>query len=194
MNQRNATTIGLDVGDRHCQVCMIDPVSGEVMEQSRIRTAPSTIERYFAVREPSVVALKVGTHSPWISRALKAAGHEAIVTNARQVRLIHASNRKNDRLDAKKLARLMRLDARLLSPIEHRTAKAQADLARIRSGDALVRTRSSLIAHVRGSVKAFGKRLPTGSTEAFPARARKHLPIDLRAALEPIIATIGIRS
>lgn len=190
MNQRTGATIGLDVGDKYSQVCVLDSVTGDVIEESRIRTTQTGISRYFIGRDSAYVTLEVGTHSPWISRILNEAGHTVTVANARQVRLIHGSNRKSDRLDAEKLARLTRLDARLLSPIEHRSAKAQADLARIRSRDALVRTRASLIVHVRGSVKAFGARLPTGSTAAFHTRAREHLPAELRAALEPVIGII----
>jgi transposase len=40
------------------------------------------------------------------------AGHEVIVANARQVRLISASTRNNDRLDARLLARLARFHGR----------------------------------------------------------------------------------
>lgn len=190
MEQRNATTIGLDVGDKHSQVCILDAITGEVVEESRIRTTPTAVRTYFASKQPAVITLEVGTHSPWISRELVSEGHEVIVANARKVRLIHGSSRKNDRLDAEKLARLTRVDARLLSPIQHRTAKAQSDLARIRSRDALVSARTALVNHVRGSVKAFGARLPTGSTNAFASRAREHLPAELRPALEPVLTAI----
>ena len=43
-----------------------------------------------------------------------------IVANARQVRLIAESSRKDDRLDTGMLARLARADPRLLRPIRHR--------------------------------------------------------------------------
>lgn len=189
MGQGNAVTVGLDVGDKHSQVCVLD-FAGDVIEESRIRTTPTGIERYFGGKDPALVTLEVGTHSPWISRALQSSGHQVIVANARKVRLIHGSSRKNDRLDAEKLARLTRYDARLLAPIKHRGAKAQADLARVRSRDVLVRSRTALVVHVRGSVKSFGARLPSGSTTAFPARVREHLPIELRAALEPVLVSI----
>jgi hypothetical protein len=52
-----------------------------------------------------------------------------IVANTRKVRLIYESDRKNDRLDARMLARLGRVDASLLSPVWHPSAEAQADLA-----------------------------------------------------------------
>lgn len=190
MQQRSAVTIGLDVGDKHSQVCVLDGVTGEVLEEARIRTTPAGIRHYFAGKPAALITLEVGTHSPWISRELSGAGHEVIVANARKVRLIHGSSRKNDKLDAEKLARLTRVDARLLSPIQHRSARAQADLARIRSRDALVSARTALVNHVRGSVKAFGARLPTGSAAAFASKAREGLPAELKPALEPILETI----
>jgi hypothetical protein len=61
-------------------------------------------------------------------------GHEVIVAHARNVRLIGESRRKDDRMDARTLARLARIDPQLLSPVKHRSAKAQADLTVIRAG------------------------------------------------------------
>ena len=77
----------------------------------------------------SRVALEVGTHSPWVSRHLASIGHEVIVANPHKVKLITQSLRKNDRVDAVSLARLARVDPKLLSPIRHRGAEAQAHLA-----------------------------------------------------------------
>ena len=59
-------------------------------------------------------------------------GHEVIVANPRKVKLITQSVKKNDRMDAEQLARLARVDPKLLSPIQHRGAEAQADLAVVR--------------------------------------------------------------
>jgi len=183
-------TIGLDVGDKHSQVRVLDGVTGEVLEESRIRTTPAGVRNYFANKPAALVSLETGTHSPWISRQLGGAGHGVIVANARKVRLIHGDSRKSDRLGAEKLARLTRVDARLLSPIQHRSTRVQGDLARIRSRDALVSVRTAMINHVRGSVKAFGERLPSGGTAAFASKARERLPADLKPALEPVLAAI----
>ena len=70
----------------------------------------------------SRIALEIGTHSPWISRLLSELGLEVIVANARKVRLIGESRKKDDRLDAQTLARLARVDPKLLSPVKHRSA------------------------------------------------------------------------
>src|SRR6202049_1495739 len=101
-----------------------------------------------------------GTHSPWVSRLLGSLGHEVIVANARQVKLISASSRKSDRLDAQTLARLARMDPELLRPIRHRSEKAQGHLMQVRVRSALVETRTGLINTARGLAKAMGERLP----------------------------------
>src|SRR5438045_3160975 len=66
----------------------------------------------------SRIALEIGTHSPWISRLLSDLGHEVIVANARKVRLIGESRKKDDRVDAQTLARLARIDPQLLCPVK----------------------------------------------------------------------------
>src|SRR5947209_10441561 len=98
----------------------------------------------------SRIALETGTHSPWVSRLLTEIGYEAIVAHSRNVRLIGESRRKDDRLDAQALARLARIDPKLLSPIQHRSAQAQADLSVIRARYALVRARTALVCAARG--------------------------------------------
>jgi transposase len=88
--------------------------------------------------------MEVGTHSPWLSRLLTKLGFEVIVANARQVKLISSSSRKNDGMDTKLLARLARVDPQLLRPIRHRGEQAQADLLTIRIRATLVEARTGL--------------------------------------------------
>ena len=184
-------TVGVDVGDRHSHLCVLDTQSGEVVEESRITTSPQAFERRFSGGEPMRVAVETGTHSPWISRVLEGCGHEVLVANARKLKLIYADGRKNDRLDAENLARLARLDPRLLSPIEHRGEAAQAHLALIRSREALVGVRTKLVNHVRGAVKSFGARLPRCNAESFHTKVRGHVPDALAPALEPLLETVA---
>jgi transposase len=61
------------------------------------------------------------------------------------VRLIGESRKKDDRRDARTLARLARVDPELLGPIQPRSARAQADLIMIRARAGLVRARTALI-------------------------------------------------
>jgi transposase len=184
-------TIGLDISDRTAEACVLDTGSGEVVESFGLEMTRSALERRFGKRGRSRIVIEAGGHSPWASRTLAALGHEVIVANPRKVRLIAASDHKTDKVDAETLARLGRVDVKLLHPIQHRDVKAQEHLALIRARDQLVGTRTALINHVRGAVKSFGARVPTTSAEAFAAKAKAALPSELHAALDPLLETIG---
>lgn len=186
-----AVTVGLDIGDRYGYLCVLDTKSGKVIEEGRLRTTPEAFGRRFGSERPMRVAIEAGTHSPWVSRLLEECGHEVLVANARKTRLIYAEGRKTDRIDAEKLARLARLDPKLLAPIEHRGESSQAHLALIRSREALVRTRARLINHVRFVVKPFGHRLPKCSAQAFYKKVTGKIPEFLEPSLGPILETIG---
>lgn len=185
---------GLDVGDKWSHLCMLATSSGEVVERSRLATTEAALRRRFAGVGRLRIALEAGVHSPWISRLLHELGHEVIVANPRQLRLIYGNRRKNDPVDAESLGRLARLDPALLHPIEHRGEQGQADLALVRSRDLLVRSRTQMINHVRSVVKSFGARLPGCSAPAFAGRMRDRLPVPLRPALLPVLESIATLS
>jgi len=184
-------TAGLDLSDKYSYLCLIDQQSGEVIEEGRLRTTPEAFRRRFASEQPLRIAIEAGTHSPWVSRVLEECGHEVLVANARKLRLIYANKRKTDEIDAENLARLARVDPKLLYPLRHRGEGSQAHLALIRSREALVSSRTQLVNHVRGTVKSFGARLPKCPARSFHKRASEHIPEVLRPALGPILETIG---
>jgi transposase len=191
-SERPPITAGLDLGDRYSHLCLIDTDSGEVIEEGRLRTTPETFRRRFASERPPMrIAIEAGTHSPWASRLLEELGHEVLVANSRKARLIYANKRKTDEVDAENLARLARLDPKLLYPLKHRGESSQAHMAIIRSRQALVGGRTQLVNHVRGAVKSFGHRLPKCPARSFHKRAQEHIPEELRPALKPILETIA---
>jgi transposase len=185
-------TAGLDIGDRYSYLCLLDTENGEVLEEGRLRTSPEALKRRFvSERPPMRIAIEAGTHSPWVSRVLEECGHEVLVANARKIRLIYTNARKTDKVDAENLARLARLDPKLLYPLKHRGEESQAHLALIRSRQALVGSRTQLVNHVRGAVKSFGARLPKCPARSFHNRASEHIPEALMPALRPLLETIG---
>jgi transposase len=135
--------------------------------------------------------MEVGTHSRWASHLLSELDHDVLVANARKLRAIYHNPRKGDRADAETLARLARLDPELLSPIHHRSPEAQADLAVMRSRDAIVRSRTLLINHARSIVKSSGDRLPSCSADSFAHKVAPDIPETLHLALLPILDTIA---
>jgi transposase len=189
--QQPKVTAGLDLGDKYSYLCLIDSEGGQVIEEGRLRTTPEAFRRRFASEQPMRIAIESGTHSPWASRVLEGCGHEILVANARKLRLIYSNKRKTDEVDAENLARLARLDAKLLYPLKHRGEESQAHMAIIRSRQALVDCRTQLVNHVRGAVKSFGARLPKCPARSFHKRASEHIPQALRPALEPVLEQIA---
>ncbi len=188
MGEPTTNCVGIDIGDRYCQIAVLDE-DGEMSETSRIRTTPAAFKRYFQGKLPMRIAMEVGTHSPWLSQLLNDLGHEALVGNACKLRLIHRNTQKSDKVDAELLARLCRFDPKLLYPIGHKGQEARTAWAALRSRDVLVRSRTLLINHARGIVKPIGHRLPKCSSRRF-GKLQDELPESLRPALGPILHTV----
>jgi transposase len=121
---------------------------------------------------------------------LKSLGHEAIVANPRQLKLITESSRKNDRVDAEMLARLARVDVKLLRPIRHRSEEAQLDLMVIRARASLVEVRTKLVNALRGFSKAMGERLGSCDADQMGVEKMAVLPESLQKVLEPLFLQV----
>ena len=186
---RQRLTIGLDLGDRNSWYCVVDE-AGQIQVEQRVRTTAKALREVFGGMPRSRIALEIGTHSPWISRLLSELGHEVIVANARKVRLIGESRKKDDRLDAQTLARLARIDPELLYPVKHRSAQAQADLMMIRARAGLVRARTGLVNTARGLAKSYGERLRGCNVRDMDPEKAEGLSPELQRALEPLLSTI----
>ena len=182
-------TVGLDLGDRNSWYCVLDE-AGQIQLEQRVRTNAKALREVFATMPRSRIALEIGTHSPWISRLLSELGHEVMVANARKVRLIGESRKKDDRLDAQTLARLARIDPALLYPVKHRSVQAQADLTLIRARAGLVRARTALVNTARGLAKSSGERLRGCNVRNMNPEKAEGLSPELQSALEPLLACI----
>ena len=110
---------------------------GKILTEGRLRSTPETMARHFQDLPPSRIAIEVGTHSRWVSQLLGQWGHEVIVANPRNLRMIADSIRKSDQVDAHMLARLARVDPKLLSPIVHRKQESYPYLIQLKARDSL---------------------------------------------------------
>ena len=187
--RKRSITIGMDLGDKTSHYYVLDS-EGELVREGAVTTTKKGMKQRFGSLQRCRIAMEVGTHSPWVSRLLGSLGHEVIVANARQVKLISASSRKNDRLDAQTLARLARMDPELLRPIRHRSEKAQGHLMQVRVRSALVETRTGLINTARGLAKAMGERLPACDADQMGVEKMQGLPAELAEALAPLLKTV----
>jgi transposase len=185
--------IGVDPHKASLAVAAVDEASGELLERASFpqdRVGLRALERWarrFPERRWAVEnAGGLGRH---LAVRLATSGESVVDVPPKlsaRVRVLSSGNaRKTDEVDAESLARLARVDSKLLYPLKHRGEDSQAHLALIRSRETLVGTRTQLINHVRGAVKSFGARcpsaLPKASTRWRPStyRRRSGRPLSL---------------
>ena len=188
-------TVGIDLGDKKHAICALD-ASGEILDQRKITNHKESLRRLSQKYPTARIVMEVGSHSPWISRFLKDLGHDVIVANPRKLRAIYTNERKSDECDAEVLARLGRVDPKLLHPIAHQNEQAQIDLLQIKLRDNLVRQRVHIISSVRFTLKSLGHVLKSPKTACFAKQARASLTDkesprpDLLAMIEPSLLVI----
>ena len=135
------------------------------------------------------VVLETGTHAPWISHYLEQRGYEVIVAHARDLALIYKCDKKSDRIDAEKLARLARADKKLLHPVKLMGRDRQEALVAIKARDLLVRTRTGIINTIRGILRSLGIDDTEYSHETINALYTT-LPKDIRLNLRGLFAAL----
>lgn len=186
------TIIGVDLGDTKHAICVTDK-NGNILKEFFMTNTRKSFEKLMNNYPQSLVAIEVGSHSPWISRYLEELGAEVIVANARKLRAIYTNERKCDELDARMLAKIARLDVDLLHPIKHSSEEAQKDFLLIKIRDALVMQRASLMITVRFTLKSLGIKLRSTSSSAFAKNARNELADNLQV-LAMLDSTLTILS
>lgn len=189
MEQTTVNTIercvGLDLGDKSTAWCLVGP-GGAILSEGSLPTTREGLERVFGSMPRTRIVMEATRSTHWVRKVLQAFGHEVIVANPRRLDLITKSLRKTDRNDARILAQLGQTNLPLLSPVHERSDMTMRIRAMLRARALLVRMRTKLVTHARGSVKTFGGALPSCSPACFHERARKALPEQLEPALRPI--------
>ena len=183
---RDRLTVGVDLGDQWSNYCILG-LEGETLAEGQLRTTREDVAEFFGALATARVIFEVGTHSAWVREVVVGCGHEVLVANPRLMEGRKRGKRKNDRLDAQKLARLGRVDAQSLFPMEHRSPEVRQDLVVLRARDALVSARTQLINATRGLVKSMGARLPKCSSPSFAKKVAEALPAEVREALLPLV-------
>ena len=87
---------GLDLGDKHSFVCLID-LDGNVVERKKLRTSLAAFERYFGEWAGMRVVCEAGTHANWVYRLLGRLEHEPLLADTHRLALITPSLSKDDR-------------------------------------------------------------------------------------------------
>ncbi len=182
-------TVGVDLGDRWSQYCILG-LKGETLAEGQLRTTQEDVREFFQALTAARIVIEVGTHSAWVQDVITEWGHEVLVANPRLMEGSKGRKRKSDRIDANKLARLGWVDPQSLYPIRHRSREVRQDLVVLRARDALVSVRTELINTTRGLVKSMGTRLPRCSSPSFAQKVKDAIPVEVREALLPLVQLV----
>ena len=151
--------IGLDVANKNSFVYVIDG-RGKKIESREIPTDKDSYRQYFSpwAKKPVRVAVEAGGHTRWIYDTITKLGIDAYVVNPHKVKLIAESKRKTDKVDAKVLADLLRMDG---LPRKVHVAEGESRELRdlLRARYQLIKSATSLMNHFRGMLRQEGIKL-----------------------------------
>ncbi len=183
-------TIGIDLGSRTSSYCTVEP-GGERIDEGVLKSDWLKMQRFFEAQPTSRVVIEASAPSRWVSEVAASCGHEVIVANPREFRLISQSDRKSDRNDARLLASYGQFRPRLLRPVQLRGVKCQCVRTLLAARNLLVQQRSKTITFVRSQVRNLGFALPTCASHYFHIKVADQIPNALRSALEPFMEVLA---
>ena len=153
--------VGMDVHQSSTTFCFFDPVVGNG-GQYRTYTRPTCRESFCEVLAPlggqCQVAFEVGTQAQWIASMVRPLAGEVQVANPGRIPWLFRDGRKNDRLDARKLATLLYL--KQLPTVHWPSANVSAWRALINHRRTLVQRRTMVKNRIRTILRAYGHRCP----------------------------------
>jgi len=88
--------IGIDPGDLKHVISVLNREPKVIVDEWTITNHVESLRRLSQKHPGALVALEVGTHSPWVTRFLQELGHEVLVANPRNVRAIYRNDRECD--------------------------------------------------------------------------------------------------
>ena len=150
---------------------------------------PEDVRAYLKRHPGALLAIETGTHCRWVCRIGLELGHEVLVGNARKLRVIWDSSRKNDWNDAEMLAKVARMDRTRFAPVRLRGDGDQGLMRLVKSRDLLVKSRTGIVNQIRGFCKSEGFRPPKCSAESF-TRQEHEMPPAVRAVVKPLFAVL----
>ena len=140
---------GIDLHARTMYLCILD-ADGEVVLHRNARSSPEAflgaIDRY---REGLVVAVECIFTWYWLADLCRREGIEFVLGHALYMRAIHGGKAKNDRIDARKIAGLLRGGMMPMAYVYPAEMRSTRDLLRRRLH--LVRKRGQLLAHIQNT-------------------------------------------
>jgi transposase len=159
--------IGMDVHQATVSVAVMDS-GGKVVMDSVIETKAATIVEFIhGLRGTLWVTFEEGTSAAWLYDLLKPHVAKVVVCNPRKNALLKAGN-KNDRIDARKLADLLR--SGLLSPVYHGEAGVRTLKELARSYLTITKDLTRVMNRIKGLYRSWA--IPCAGQKVFSSRHR----------------------
>jgi transposase len=151
---------GIDVASKSSYL-YVTTKSGRKLMSGEVETTREGFEKRLRryVRDGLAIAVEAGNQTAWIYKALVELGAKVTVVNPTKVKLIAESRQKTDKIDAKILCELLRLNA-LPQPVHMPGEQARALRGLLVARRQLVSARTKLCNVVRGMVRQEGTLLP----------------------------------
>ena len=188
------TTIGADVSDRTTKICVMTKAEGgerRIVVETTCATTKAGFEEALSKFDRSwPVVFETGTHCRWMDRLFKEMGFKTIVGNPGKIPSITKSNTKNDRNDARELARLAIADPAMLHPVFLRDEVYQQMLRFHHARNMLISQRTQTINQIRGFAKSMGHRIECSSTEKFHELSKADWPRELEECAWPLMGVL----
>lgn len=163
----DAKYIGLDVHQATISAAVLDS-TGKLLMESIVETKAATILQFvYGLRGSVHVTLEEGTCAAWLHDLLKPHVTEVLVCDPRKNALLQAGN-KNDRIDARKLADLLR--SGLLSPVYHGDNGVRALKEVARSYLALTRDTTRVMNRLKAVFRSWA--IPCAGQRVYAPRYR----------------------
>jgi len=180
--------IGLDVASKSSFVYVIDG-RGKKIESKEIPTDKDGFRKYFGdwAKKPAYVAVEAGGHTRWIHDVITQLGISVYVVNPLKVKLIAESKKKTDKIDAKILADLLRMDG-LPRRVFVATGESRELRDLLRSRQQLIKSTTNVMNHVRGLLRQEGIRLKAKALSSGEIFGRLRESCGIPAHFVPILA------
>lgn len=153
---------GIDYHKNTCTFHIIDQ-EGKLLEKGTKQTLH--IVQFLANKKNLKIGVEAsGGVNHFVDR-LKAGGHEVVIINPTQFRLVGIGGKKTDEKDAKALAEGVRLN--FFPEVHHKSLKAREIKSLLVSRELIVNTRVRITNHIRGTLREQGLPIAAGKNNFF---------------------------
>ena len=152
--------VGLDAHWRQSTICVLDHRGRKLLSRTIKGPWSKVLEEVGKIRKPFAVCFEASTGYGYLFEHLRTIARHVVVAHPGQLRLIFRSKRKNDRVDAEKLAKLLFLDE--VPPVYVPSSEVRSWRGFIGHRYKLVRERTRTKNSIRALLRGLGIQAPRG--------------------------------